>query len=132
MGKKEKALPAGSAFFVKVPKVGFEPTRPFGHTPLKRACLPVPPLRHKVVFRWRIGLVPKVGLEPTRPEGHWILSPARLPIPPLRLVFSSEAFTRLAKATQIYPNAFQISKCLSAKKVACTCKSQVFNGKIFQ
>ena len=28
-----------------MPKVGLEPTRPCEHTPLKRACLPISPLR---------------------------------------------------------------------------------------
>ena len=29
----------------KVPKAGLEPAHPYGHTPLKRACLPISPLR---------------------------------------------------------------------------------------
>lgn len=29
-----------------VPKGGLEPPCPYEHTPLKRACLPIPPLRH--------------------------------------------------------------------------------------
>ncbi len=28
-----------------VPKAGLEPAQPYGHTPLKRARLPIPPLR---------------------------------------------------------------------------------------
>ena len=43
--------------FRMVPKVGFEPTRPYGHYALNVARLPVPPLRH--VF-----LVGDAGLEP--------------------------------------------------------------------
>ena len=31
--------------FELVPKAGLEPAHPFGHYPLKVACLPIPPLR---------------------------------------------------------------------------------------
>lgn len=33
-----------------VPEKGLEPLQPFGHTPLKRARLPIPPLRWEMVF----------------------------------------------------------------------------------
>src|SRR5439155_4852189 len=95
-----------------VPKVGVEPTRPFGHRILSPALLDVgeplvPPRTPSFTDpawpmypglsaamsasgrnRKRTGAptqMPKVGVEPTRPFGHRILSPARLPIPPLRL-----------------------------------------------
>lgn len=38
-----------------VPEKGLEPLQPFGHTPLKRARLPIPPFRHganKMYRRW--------------------------------------------------------------------------------
>lgn len=33
-----------------MPKVGFEPTRPYGHYALNVARLPIPPLRRDVYF----------------------------------------------------------------------------------
>ena len=34
-----------------VPEMGLEPTQGNPHTPLKRACLPISPLRHLVLVR---------------------------------------------------------------------------------
>lgn len=72
------------------------------HTHLKRARLPISPLRHvslvpainvskKENLTGRSGflrikiVVPKAGIEPAHCCQYWILNPARLPIPPLRL-----------------------------------------------
>ncbi len=46
------------------------------HTPLKRACLPIPPLRLESVK------VPRTGLEPAHPFGRYHLKVVRLPISP--------------------------------------------------
>jgi hypothetical protein len=40
--EKQKIPPLGR---ILVPKMGLEPTQENSHTPLKRACLPIPPLR---------------------------------------------------------------------------------------
>src|SRR5438445_6702311 len=39
------ALPLGYVALELVPRRGFEPLRPYGHRPLKTACLPIPPPR---------------------------------------------------------------------------------------
>ncbi len=39
-----------------VPKRGLEPPRGFPHYPLKVACLPISPLRHKGQFNYRVFL----------------------------------------------------------------------------
>gem|GEM_PF-6973994 len=46
----KKRQPNGLPFFV--PKGGLEPPCPYEHTPLKRACLPIPPLRQFGVRVW--------------------------------------------------------------------------------
>ena len=54
--------------------MGLEPTRPFGHTPLKRTRLPVSPQMHIMTLGWSAAhntmpfaqVVSDVGLEPTR------------------------------------------------------------------
>jgi len=46
---KEEELEKNNDTIIKiiVPKAGIEPARGFPHSPLKTACLPVPPLRQK-------------------------------------------------------------------------------------
>lgn len=44
--KKTGTSDKNSSKFRLVPKAGLEPAQDFSHTPLKRACLPIPPLRH--------------------------------------------------------------------------------------
>lgn len=62
-----------------VPRVGLEPTRPFGQRLLKPPRLPIsPPGQGDVEC-----VVPEGGLEPPRPLGHSTLDAARLPVPPL-------------------------------------------------
>ena len=41
-----------------VQKTGLEPVRPYGHYPLKVACLPIPPLLHatKIVYQFFVSL----------------------------------------------------------------------------
>ena len=45
-----------------VPKGGLEPPCPYEHTPLKRACLPIPPLRLKSVS-WSVSVSVKIKLK---------------------------------------------------------------------
>ena len=59
--------------FLRLQKMGVEPTRYYYHTDLNRARLPIPPLLH----------MREMGLEPTRAYTHKILSLACLPIPAL-------------------------------------------------
>lgn len=40
---KRKSLASQKLARLMVPWIGVEPTRPLGHTPLKRARLPIPP-----------------------------------------------------------------------------------------
>src|SRR5207302_9706188 len=104
MDRQEHGLagPPSPASSPDMPKVGIEPTRPFGHRILSPARLnagePMVPPRspsfkilvgRQNMVRQERGLaeppnpgsspdMPKVGIEPTRPFGHRILSPARL------------------------------------------------------
>ena len=54
----------------------------FGHTLLRRACLPVPAFPRILL----VG-VSETGFEPAIPNGNTLLKRARLPVPPLRLKF---------------------------------------------
>ena len=53
-----------------VPKMGVEPTRPYGHTTLNRARLPVPPLRRGIrIIRaraWGVKALPRLALNEVR------------------------------------------------------------------
>ena len=51
-----------------MPKVGFEPTRPYGHYALNVARLPIPPLRRKDYFTFG-ALFVKKALLPHRQVG---------------------------------------------------------------
>ncbi len=61
--------------FIVVPKRGFEPLHPFEYCPLKTACLPIPPLRHKIygvvlpVSAGAVWVVPSVGVVSGKVKG---------------------------------------------------------------
>ena len=41
--KSKKPHRNAAGLYQLVPRTGLEPAQPFGHTPLKRACLPISP-----------------------------------------------------------------------------------------
>ena len=49
-----------SARTIFVPKAGLEPARSCEHTPLKRACLPISPLRHSKFQLGKNSLIPEL------------------------------------------------------------------------
>lgn len=70
------------------------------HTPLKRACLPIPPLRYQLLWIPRRDsefLVPRTGLEPAHRLGHYHLKVACLPISPPGHWFSFAGRLRCGK-----------------------------------
>ncbi len=109
---------------LQVPWNGVEPSRPLGHTPLKRARLPIPPPGQKYnltkfsnhYFRWCRTISSR------QLSGHTPLKRARLPIPPPGQKYNLTKFSnhyfrwyrtispqQLSGQTPSIPSAFEIS-----------------------